>query len=90
MPKMRGETERQFMGRLRKARGLLPMSDTTDFREEIMGRTRAAVCLLNSSHSGSEASKMNAFLAIFHPEIEAGTLSHIRLMQDVRQKDQRR
>lgn len=83
MPQMKGETQEQYMDRLRAVRGLPPMrQDPT-----IMDRTRAAVCLLNSQGGGGEASKLNAFLAIFHPEIQPGTMQYIQLMLGARAKD---
>lgn len=88
MPKMRGETDRQFMDRLRDARGLPPMSETTDFRAELMGRTRAAVGYIASKGSNTEALKMAAFLELFHPEVEG--LQHLELMQSARAQDARR
>lgn len=82
MPKTPDETDQQWMDRLRTARGLPPQNADT-----LMTRTRAAVGFLNASHNGSEASKLNAFLALFHPEVEAGTPLHLSLMQDARARD---
>lgn len=77
MPRKKGETNQQWMERLQKFRA-----------DEMMQRTRAAVTFCNAANS--EASKMNAFLALFHPEVEAGSLAHIQLMQSAREKDSRR
>lgn len=81
MPRKRDETEEQYMDRLRGVRGLPPMREDPD----LMARTRAAVCFLNTG--ASESSKLNAFLALFHPEIEPHSMRHITLMQDARARD---
>lgn len=70
--------------RIRAARGLPPQT-----RENLMARTRAAVALCNTRGGASEATKLNAFMALFHPEVEPGTLPHIKLMQDARARDRR-
>lgn len=76
--------EKAKMDRLRALRGLPPQT-----RENLMERTRAAVCFVNSGPRGSEAGQLNAFLALFHPEIEPGTPRHLALMQDARERDRR-
>lgn len=73
MPRRVGETNQQWMERLQRCRA-----------DEMMERTRAAVCLVNAQ--SSERLKMAGFLALFHPEIEAGSLKHIQLMQDAGRK----
>ena len=77
MPQMRGETEQQWVARLRR------------YRETQMDRTRAAVCFLNSGsgHNGS-GSKMAAFLDIFHPELSEEKTRE--LINDARERDRRR
>lgn len=79
MPRKHGESNQQWMERLRRYRA-----------DGMMDRTRAAVCFVNSGGYGSEATKMNAFLALFHPDIEHGTPQHLALMQDARKRDQRK
>lgn len=84
MTQKRGETQEQYMDRLRAVRGLPPMREDP----QIMERTRAAVCLINTGCS--ETAKLSAFLAIFHPEIEPHGKLHMELMQDSRRRDGRR
>jgi hypothetical protein len=85
----RNETNRQWMDRLRAARGLPAMSDFDANPDNLMIRTRAAVCFENS-RGGSEASKLNAFLALFHPEIVPHSPEWFSLMQDARERDRTR
>jgi hypothetical protein len=82
----RRETEQEHMDRLRAARGLPPQT-----RDNLMDRTRAAVCYVNarSGYSG-DALKLAAFLSLFHPDIEPGSPRYVALMQDARQKDSAR
>lgn len=77
------------MDRLRAARGLPPLRTQADL-DGLMDRTRAAVAFLGTSHADSEALKLQAFLALFHPEIEAGTPRHLDLIQGARARDRRR
>jgi hypothetical protein len=59
MPRRRGETDEQWMERLRDHRE----------RETMMARTRGAVCFLNATNAGRHSgTTMAAFLDIFHPE----------------------
>lgn len=69
MPKAKGETDEQWMQRLRDYR-----------RDHMMERTRAAVCFVNSRNGESNKTRMNAFLDIFHPEIKPHSLQHIQLV----------
>lgn len=86
MARKRDETDQEHMDRLRAARGLPPQT-----RDNLMERTRAAVCYVNSrSGYGGDALKLTAFLSLFHPEIEPGSPRYIALMQDARQRDSAR
>ncbi len=59
---MSRKLDQHRMDKIRAARGLPPQT-----RENLMDRTRAAVCFVNTGTS--EATKLNAFLAIFHPDM---------------------
>lgn len=61
MPKMRGETNQQWMDRLKEYRE----------REAMMARTRAAVAYIDTARSAAqqERLKLFAFMDIFHPEV---------------------
>ena len=75
MPRRVGETNAQWMQRLQDYRA-----------DELMQRTRAAVGFLNSGPgTGSQRSKMNAFLALFHPEIEPHSPEWMELMRSADQ-----
>lgn len=83
---MSRKSDQEHMDRIRAARGLPPLRTQEDV-DNLMERTRAAVCLLNADRASSEASKLSAFLSLFHPEIEPGTPQHLELMQDARARD---
>lgn len=56
----------------------------------IMDRTRAAVCYLNTTNDGGDGPlAMNAFLAIFHPEIVVGSSQWLELTQAARENVRR-
>ena len=79
MGRRRNETELQWMNRLRAVRGLEPLGVPAD---KLMETTRAAVCFVNAgSGHGGERAKLNAFLALFHPEIEPHSPRWRELMQ---------
>jgi len=73
---MSAETKR--MDALRAARGLPPQT-----RENLMDRTRAAVCYANTRDD--EGVKLAAFMALFHPEVSEektrGLVSDVRAEQ---------
>jgi hypothetical protein len=86
LPRKRDETNQEHMDRLRAVRGLPPQT-----RDNLMERTRAAVCYVNAgSGRANDALKLTAFLSLFHPEIEPGSPRYIALMQDARQRDSAR
>jgi hypothetical protein len=58
MPRMKGETNEQWMQRLRDFR-----SD----RDRMMHHTRAAVTYVNAR--GDEGLKLAGFMHLFHPEV---------------------
>jgi len=84
MARKSGETDEQWMDRIRASRGLPPQRED----DHLMDRTRAAVAFCNTS-SRAEALKMSAFLDLFHPEIVPGSTQHLLLMQDARARDTR-
>lgn len=70
MPRKRGETNEQWMQRLRDHR--------------MMDRTRAAVGFINGPGNGRDDLKMSAFLDIFHPELSAE--QRLELVQSARRR----
>lgn len=64
---MSRKTDQEHMDRIREARGLPPLRTQED-AGMMMSRTRAALAFVNGNR-GTEALKMAAFLAIFHPEM---------------------
>lgn len=54
---------------------------------DIRLRTRAAVCLVDK---GTEVSQLNAFLAIFHPELAKKPLLRMKLLANARERDSKR
>ncbi len=61
MPRMKGETNEQWMQRLR---------DFRRDRDAMMLNTRATVCYVNSTR-GDEGLKLAGFMHLFHPEVPA-------------------
>jgi hypothetical protein len=76
--KRKGETDRQWMDRLRAARGLPPMS-----RDGLFEQCRAAKCYVSSiSNAERQADvELAAFMHIFHSRPEGYTLNDVRRMR---------
>ncbi len=73
--KRKGETNQQWMDRLREARGLPPQT-----RENLMGRVAAAQCYVNTIANPERAREVElvAFMDIFHPEVPQERVQELR------------
>lgn len=71
MPKMKGETDQQWMERIKRFRD----------REKLFEQVRAAKCYI-ASRGGDEALELAAFMHIFHPRPEGYTRNDIKRMFD--------
>lgn len=67
MSQRKGETQRQYMDRLRAARGLPPM-DAGNIRDQMMTEIRGAKTILSAGHYNQPGHELLAFMAIFHPD----------------------
>lgn len=78
MPKRKGETDQQWMNRIRAHRGLPPMD-----REELFTNLRAARCYASSIRSPEHQAdvELAAFMHFFHPRPEGYTLADVRRMR---------
>lgn len=72
MPQKKGESQEQYMDRIRAVRGLGPMMEDP----EIMGRTRAAVAYISTAPNERIRNRLSlsAFMSIFHPEVKDETV----------------
>lgn len=78
MPRRKGETNQQWMDRVREFRGLPPLD-----RDQLMLECRAAKAYIGSIHSSERAEDIElcAFMHIFHPRPEGYTLSDAQKMR---------
>lgn len=60
MPRLKGETNQQWMQRIRDFRA---------DRESMMHNTRAALCYVNAKNN-DDGLKLAAFMHLFHPEVD--------------------
>jgi hypothetical protein len=74
MPRMKGETNEQWMQRLRDFRA---------DRDSMMQHTRAAVCFANSAR-GDDGIKLAGFMHLFHPEVPQETVR--QMVHDARRR----
>lgn len=63
---------------------------TPDEREALLTRVRAAKTLAASRPGNQEELEMQAFLAIFHPDVSPDSEVHRTLVQSARDSDARR
>lgn len=78
MPKRKGETNQQWMDRIREARGLPPLT-----RESLFEQVRAAKCYISTIYNPERQAdvELAAFMHIFHPRPEGYTLNDVRQMR---------
>lgn len=73
--KRKGETNQQWMDRLRAARGLPPQT-----RENLMEKVAAARCYVGTITNPERAKEVElvAFMDIFHPEVPQERVQELR------------
>jgi hypothetical protein len=78
VPRRKGETNQQWMNRLRAVRGLPPLD-----RDELFGRVRAAKCYIATITNPERQAdvELAAFMDIFHPRPTGYTLADVRRMR---------
>jgi hypothetical protein len=74
MPKRKGETDEQWMNRIRAHRGLPPMD-----RDNLFNRCAAAKCYIQA-RGGDEVLELAGFMDIFHPRPEGYSRLDIQRM----------
>lgn len=76
MPQRRGETEQQWMDRIRRERDMMPL------------RARSAVAYLNTTRDGGDGpTALVAFMEIFHPEYPQDKV--LAMASDIRRRNGR-
>ena len=79
MPQRKGETQQQYMNRLRAVRGLPPM-DAGNIRQQMMEEVAGARCWIDRVVRNPESQKraeLSAFMSIFHPDVPDETVRNM-------------